>query len=97
MAFHSGGSRDAPEVVETVDAMACRKPSSKQPSIAKALGANLAKHEMQWCPWWNIFFYANIAPHKATSPYLKIMLDAATEHGPGIKPPMAYEIDVYYV
>lgn len=37
------------------------------------------------------FFNRGIAPHEAASPYLKIMLDTATEHGSGIKAPTPYE------
>ena len=42
------------------------------------------------------FSIPNIAPNQASSPYLKTMLDAATEHGLRIKPPTSYENGHYF-
>lgn len=90
--------RTTPEVVGSFDPMACRKPSSKQPTITKAFGGKLGKaRDAIVCLVGKFCFDTNIAPHKVTSSYLKTMLDATTEHGPGLTPPPPYKIDVYYV
>ena len=87
-----------PEVVGPIDPAAYRSPSAKQPSIAKALSGKMgyARNRLVRAVG-KFFFDGAIAPNKATSPYLKTMLDAAAEHGPGIKPPTPYEIGHYCV
>eukprot|EP00268_Persea_americana_P003521 TRINITY_DN11063_c1_g1_i3.p1 TRINITY_DN11063_c1_g1~~TRINITY_DN11063_c1_g1_i3.p1 ORF type:complete len:427 (+),score=78.69 TRINITY_DN11063_c1_g1_i3:391-1671(+) len=87
-----------PEVVNPIDPAAYRSPSAKQPSIAKALSGKMgyARNRLVRAVG-KFFFDGAIAPNKATSPYLKTMLDAAAEHGPGIKPPTPYEIGHYCV
>ncbi|RWR73274.1 hypothetical protein CKAN_00153900 [Cinnamomum micranthum f. kanehirae] len=86
------------EVVGPIDPTAYRSPSAKQPSIAKALSEKMgyARNRLVRAVG-KFFFDGAIAPNKATSPYLKTMLDVATEHGPGIKPPTPYEIGHYCV
>lgn len=87
-----------PEVVGPINPTAYRSPSAKQPSIAKALSGKMgyARNRLVRAVG-KFFFDGAIAPNKATSPYLKTMLDVAAEHGLGIKPPTPYEIGHYYV
>ncbi|RWR91010.1 hypothetical protein CKAN_02014600 [Cinnamomum micranthum f. kanehirae] len=73
-------------------------PSAKQPSIGKAFSEKMGYARNRFVRAVGKFFFDGaIAPNKATSPYLKTMLDAAAEHGPGIKPPTPYEIGHYCV
>ncbi|XXG62379.1 hypothetical protein AAC387_Pa05g0748 [Persea americana] len=87
-----------PDVVVPIDPAAYRSPSAKQPSIAKALSGKMdyARNRLVRAVG-KFFFDGAIVPNKATSPYLKTMLDAAAEHGLGIKPPTPYEIGHYSV
>ncbi|XXG68540.1 hypothetical protein AAC387_Pa06g1603 [Persea americana] len=81
-----------------IDPAAYRSPSAKQPSIAKALSGKMGYARNRFVRAVGKFFFDGaIAPNKATSPYLKTMLDAAAENDPGIKPPTPYEIGHYCV
>ncbi|RWR92214.1 hypothetical protein CKAN_02142300 [Cinnamomum micranthum f. kanehirae] len=73
-----------PKVVGPIDPTAYRSPSAKQPSIAKALSGKMgyARNKLVRAVG-KFFFDGAIAPNKATSPYLKTMLDVAAKHGPG--------------
>ncbi|RWR84870.1 hypothetical protein CKAN_01370200 [Cinnamomum micranthum f. kanehirae] len=87
-----------PEVVGPIDPAAYRSPSAKQPSIAKAFSGKMGYVRNRLVRAVGKFFFDGaIAPNKATSPYLKTMLDDVAEHGLGIKPPTPYEIGHYCV
>ena len=82
-----------PDVVGPTDPFAYRKPTSKQPGIMKALKGKFGKaREHLVRATGKFFLHGGIPPNKASSPYFTTMLDAAAEHGTGIKAPTPYEI-----
>ena len=82
-----------PAVVGPTDPFAYRKPTSKQPGIIQALKGKFGKARDNLVRATGKFFLdGGIPPNKASSPYFTTMLDAAAEHGPGIKAPTPYEI-----
>lgn len=81
-----------------IDPFTNRSPSAKQRFIAKALKGKMGIARERLVRAVRIFFFnGGIAPNKATSSYLKTMLDAGTKHGLGIKAPTPYEIGHHYV